>query len=146
MTAERIETCIAGPFSGWSGETAFDLCNGQVWGQVEYAYLYQYAYRPNVVLELSGSGWTLSVQGVRHTIRVRQVDDFVRSCIDGTFDGWTGDTTFELANGQVWKQDRYAYLYHYAYRPSVLIYLAPSGGYRMLVEGLTETLPVSLVR
>lgn len=53
VSAARIETCIAGAFTGWSGETVFELCNGDVWVQTEYAYVYQYAYRPNVVIELS---------------------------------------------------------------------------------------------
>ena len=46
----------------------------------------------------------------------------VESSIDGTFNGWTGDTIFKLRNGQIWKQSSYAYMYHYAYSPEVTIY------------------------
>lgn len=141
-----IQTCIEGDFEGWSGETVFELCNGQVWVQVSYAYTYHYAYRPKVTLVRSGSSWTMAVDGVRSTIRVQQITNFTRTCISGTFEGWTGSTIFPLCNGQIWQQSGYDYRYHYAYRPSVLIYESPFGGYRMVVEGVDETVRVTRLR
>ena len=136
-----IQTCIDGAFEGWSGETVFELCNGQVWAQTSYAYTYHYAYRPDVTLVQTSGGWVMSVEGITDTISVTQVA-FVRSCISGAFDGWSGDTVFALCNGQVWQQAEYKYHYHYAYRPDVLIYALPGGGYRMTVEGVSRTIRV----
>ena len=65
----------------------------------------------------------------------------IETCIDGTFEGWSGDTVFVLCNGQIWQQSSYAYTYHYAYRPDVLIYRTGTG-YRMQVEGVGTTIAV----
>jgi hypothetical protein len=66
----------------------------------------------------------------------------VESQVDGTFDGWRGDTVFKLTNGQIWQQSSYAYTYHYAYRPEVTIF--PSGGgCKMKVEGVSGSISVA---
>ena len=39
--------------------------------------------------------------------------DVIESQIEGTFNGWTGETVFKLTNGQIWQQASYAYTYHY---------------------------------
>jgi len=44
------------------------------------------------------------------------------SQIYGNFDGWDGDTIFELVNGQVWQQAEYKYQYFYLYQPDIVIY------------------------
>lgn len=85
-----------------------------------------------------------------YTLRVVQVltrevspstPDIVESRIEGTFTGWDGDTIFKLENGQIWQQSSYAYTYHYAYRPEVLIYKTDSR-YKMKVEDVDETIYV----
>lgn len=58
----------------------------------------------------------------------------VRSFIDGEYNGWNGDTIYELDNGQIWKQAVYHYHYHYAYHPKVLVF-ADTLGCRMVVSG-----------
>jgi hypothetical protein len=58
----------------------------------------------------------------------------VETRTDGEFEGWTGDTVWKMANGQVWQQSEYRYHYHYAYSPRVLIYPS-SYGWRMKVDG-----------
>lgn len=69
----------------------------------------------------------------------------IESQIDGTFEGWSGETIFKLTNGQIWQQSSYAYMYHYAYRPNVTIF--PSGGgCKMKVEGLSDSIPVKRLR
>jgi len=45
-----------------------------------------------------------------------------QSRIDGEFEGFNDSNLFPLVNGQYWKQSRYQYWYHYAYRPRVTIY------------------------
>ncbi len=125
----------------------FELCNGQVWIQSSYDYLYHYAYRPEVTIVETAAGYLMSVEGVSDSIYVEPVVDFVKTCIASDFDGWDGDTVFELCNGQVWQQVSYSYRYHYAYRPDVLVYLSPfGGGYRMKVEGIDETIRVLRLR
>lgn len=69
----------------------------------------------------------------------------VESQIESEFSGWEGETVFVLANGQIWQQASYAYTYHYAYRPDVLIYPV-RGGWEMKVEDMDETLPVKRLR
>ncbi len=65
----------------------------------------------------------------------------IEARIDGEFSGWEGETIFRLDNGQIWQQAAYAYRYHYAYRPKVLIY--PSGRtYKMRVDGINAEITV----
>jgi hypothetical protein len=69
----------------------------------------------------------------------------IESQIEGTFQGWSGDSIFKLTNGQIWQQASYAYTYHYAYRPAVII--APSGGScKMTVEGVSDSIMVRRLR
>lgn len=65
----------------------------------------------------------------------------IETQIDGEFEGWEGETIFKMINGQIWQQSSYAYLYHYAYYPKVIIY-KKSSGYVMKVEGVEQTINV----
>lgn len=69
----------------------------------------------------------------------------IESYIDGTFEGWSGETVFKLTNNQIWQQSSYAYTYHYAYRPSVIIY-SGSGGCSMKVDGVSESIHVKRLK
>lgn len=69
----------------------------------------------------------------------------VESSIDGHFEGWDGDTVFELENGQVWQQTSYDYTYHYAYDPDVLIY-DDNGAWKLSVEGVDDVITVERLR
>lgn len=69
----------------------------------------------------------------------------VESRIDGEFTGWTGETLFQLQNGQIWQQTSYAYHYHYAYSPQVLIYTS-GGRYKMKVDGVASEIYVRRLR
>lgn len=69
----------------------------------------------------------------------------IESYIDGTFEGWSGETVFKLTNNQIWQQSSYAYTYHYAYRPSVIIY-SGSSGCSMKVDGVSESIPVKRLK
>lgn len=71
--------------------------------------------------------------------------DVIESHIDGDFEGWTGETIFKLENGQIWQQAEYAYTYHYAYSPEVLIYRT-AGGYKMKVEGVEDVIRVEQLK
>jgi hypothetical protein len=69
------------------------------------------------------------------------IPDVVETQIDGEFKGWTGETVFVLRNGQLWQQSSYAYTYHYAYAPKVLIYRSGSG-YKLIVDGVRGEISV----
>jgi len=72
---------------------------------------------------------------------ITSTSDVIESYIDGDFEGWDGDTIFKLDNGQIWEQASYSYTYHYSYHPEVTIYKT-SGGYKMRVEGVDDTIYV----
>ena len=65
----------------------------------------------------------------------------VHSHIDGDFEGWEGETIFKLDNGQIWQQSSYAYMYHYAYHPEVMI-INIDGTWKMKVEDVDEMIEV----
>lgn len=61
--------------------------------------------------------------------------------IDGTFEGWDGDTIFKMMDGSIWQQASYDYTYHYAYMPKVIIYNKGGATY-MKVEDVDDTIQV----
>lgn len=69
----------------------------------------------------------------------------IENSIDGTFNGWGGDTIFQLRNGQIWQQSSFDYKYHYAYSPDVAIYQSGSG-YKMKVDGVDSTINVTRIK
>jgi hypothetical protein len=69
----------------------------------------------------------------------------IESRIDGTFEGWDGETIFKLKNGQIWQQASYSYHYHYAYQPKVLIYKS-SGGWKMKVGNIKQSITVKQIK
>lgn len=73
ISPQVIETCIEDDFEGWEGETIFKLCNGQIWQQAEYAYMYRYAYRPDVMIYRTASGYRMKVEDVAETIGVERI-------------------------------------------------------------------------
>ena len=87
------------------------------------------------VQRLAKSIFDLSASGVQSSGQV------IESQIGGTFNGWDGETVFKLTNGQIWQQSSYAYTYHYAYRPDVMIYRS-GGGYKMKVDDVDDEISV----
>ena len=69
----RMETRMAGDFTGWDGGTVFELANGQVWRQTSFGTLHHYLRSPKVTLVATGSGWRLQVEGVPQSIYVRRI-------------------------------------------------------------------------
>ena len=153
---------IDGEFEGWDGETTMILSNGEVWKQYEYEYDYSYSYNPEVWVLTDGYSYFMKVEDMETVVEVTQINNTVNSNLSnqlnillqtGTiesniideFEGWEGDTKFILDNGQVWQQESYAYMYHYAYRPSVKI-ISTNQGYLMKVEGVEETIYVTQLK
>lgn len=121
-----FESQIYGAFTGWHGDSLFKLTNGQYWQQAEYKYTYRYMYRPRILISETPNGYEMEVDGMEDSIKVRPVS-VIESRINGNFEGWSGDTQFQLQNGQVWKQSAYTYWYHYAYAPEVIVYESGAG-------------------
>src|SRR3990172_12376875 len=139
------------PFMGNNGEI-FKLADGSLW-EVKYEYEYLYEYYPSVIIcpsrgKLAIKGKSLNVEqvGARQSApksQPRQAPsaEVIESQIDGEFSGWEGETIFKLTNGQIWQQAAYAYTYHYAYRPKVVIF-STLGRYKMAVEGVPGSIYV----
>jgi hypothetical protein len=60
----------------------------------------------------------------------------IESRLAGAFEGWTGDTVFELENGMVWRQDeRDRYRVRPEQQPRVTVRPGFGGSWRLTVEG-----------
>ena len=96
---------------------------------------------PDVIIFRSGSDYKLIIEDFDEPLICKRVKNVIETQIDGEFEGWEGETIFKMMNGQIWQQSSYAYLYHYAYSPQVIIYKS-SSGYVMKVDGVKETINV----
>ena len=144
-TGDVVESRIDGEFTGWTGETLFPLLNGQLWQQASYAYHYHYAYSPSVIIVRSGAQFEMHVDGVDPSVAVSLVDLLVDSFIVNDFNGWDGDTLFELQNGQIWQQVGPGIETHVAVRPRALIFRG-GGGAKLHVDGVDSTVLVEQLR
>jgi hypothetical protein len=57
--------------------------------------------------------------------------------VNGTWEGWSGETLVEMTDGSIWRQAEYHYEYHYAYRPQAEITAD-----KMLVAGMSRAVQV----
>jgi hypothetical protein len=70
--SDVIESRIAGEFTGWDGESEYELINGQIWKQTAYRYEYKYKYRPRVLIYGASAGKMMDVEGSRAVVeRIR---------------------------------------------------------------------------
>jgi len=67
---------IKGSFSGWTGDTVFELENGMIWKQVEDGSFYIPPTDQAVAVIDKGvlNAWRLKVEGYNKTIRVERVE------------------------------------------------------------------------
>ena len=150
-----IETRIDGYFEGWEGDTIWKMMNGQVWQQSGPGIKVSMKLNPQVLIVRSGSKFRMQVEGIEKTVGVTLLsgdlgtsrggtlptDSVIETQIDGTFNGWDGETVWKMTNGQIWQQSEYAYHYGYAYRPNVTI-VKTSTGYVMMIDGESERVRV----
>ncbi|UIP30098.1 hypothetical protein [Photobacterium sp. TLY01] len=125
---------IDGDFEGFDDEVLFKLNNGTYWVQSQYKYWYYYAFCPEVQILRRHGVYYLQVVGQNEIVPVAQISDVIESRINGDFNGWEGETSYQLTNGQVWQQSAYKYTYKYSHMPSVVIFNSGSG-YVMQVAG-----------
>lgn len=100
---------------------------------------------PNVKIFQNGSDYKLIIDDFEESVICRKVKNVIETQISGEFNGWEGETIFKMMNGQIWQQSSYAYMYHYAYSPSVLIYEF-KGSWIMRVEDVDETIEVTKLK
>jgi hypothetical protein len=120
-------TNIEGEFEGLNEDVLFKMSDGTAWLQDEYRYWYHYAYSPKVVILKNRETYFAKIDGISQVVAVREIFDFIESQINGEFQGWDGESRYELLNGQVWEQSEYKYEYKYAYMPRVCIFQGLSG-------------------
>lgn len=73
-TPDRVETRIAGRFTGWTGNTVFKLENGQVWQQASTGYFTNVELdHPQVVIKKLRFGYLLTLPGKGETVFVRRI-------------------------------------------------------------------------
>ena len=70
----------------------------------------------------------------------------VNSRIVGEFSGWTGETQFQLENGQIWKHSGNGFLKVSMNNPKVNIKAGMFGGYILSVEGYNSRVKVKRVK
>lgn len=63
------------------------------------------------------------------------------SHIIGEFEGWDGDTVYELDNGTRWQLSKYKYKYKFSYRPKAIIWVE-NGRHYLEVKNMKEVLQV----
>ena len=81
--------------------------------------------------------------------RIAQADeepDQITSRILGEFKGWSGDTEFQLENGQVWKQSSTGLLIVRINNPTVTIKKSFFGTYNLNIEGVNSTVKVRRIQ
>ena len=75
MAREPFQSRVTGKFSGWTGDTEFELENGMVWRQVDNTTFYIPPVENALVTIRPGimSSWVLSVEGYNSKTRVERI-------------------------------------------------------------------------
>jgi hypothetical protein len=153
-------TTLQGSISGTEQGRILKATSGNIYEVTGLTLQLVLELQPEVTVLKNGDVYKLIVQGFDEPLlckllsasrstpspaKTSTTPDSIETQIDDTFNGWDGETIFRLSNGQIWQQSSYAYTYHYAYRPKVLIYRSGSV-YRMTVEGVDSTIQVKRLK
>lgn len=68
-------------------------------------------------------------------LRESTVQKYKDTCIADEFEGWDGDTIYELDDGSRWELASYTYSYSYSYRPKAIIW-KDGGRFYLEVAGM----------
>jgi len=148
------ETSIKGTISGSiNNGHIFQTISGNIYEVTDYVYLYEYDYSPSVIVLNKGSTYKLIIDGFDEPLLCKKLNrggrssngDVIKSNIEGSFEGFKGETIIKLMNGQIWQQVDYYYYYYYAFMPEVLIYKSGSA-YRMKVKGIDKAIKVKKLK
>ena len=69
-----------------------------------------------------------------NAVGVKLLSNVYSSRINGTFNGWDGNSMYTLTNGQTWQQASWYWYWSWKYRPEVLVYY--DSGWKMKVDDL----------
>lgn len=159
------ETHLQGSISGTVQQgRIFKTTSGNVYEVAELTLQLVLELQPEVTVLRNGETYKLIVKGFKEPLICRKLNNvqqennditqqrgatsipsLIETQVDGTFNGWEGETIVKLTNGQIWKQSEYYYHYHYAYRPKVMVYQS-GGTYKMKVDGVDKAVGVELLR
>jgi hypothetical protein len=121
-------TQIDGDLEGLDEEGLLKLKDGTCWVQDEHEmHLYHYVNCHQAKILRKDDRLYIQVDGEDEIVPVHEASAVTRSKIKGDFNGWSGKSTYELTNGEVWQQASAKYKYKYVYMPTVIIYETPSG-------------------
>ena len=123
----------------------FKTSNGKFYEIIERTRQRVRERNPEVKIYSDGSDIKLEIEGFEEPVICMKIKNVIESSIDGEFKGWEGTTIFKLTNGQIWKQSSYAYMYHYAYNPTIIIYESKDG-IKMKVEDVEELINVKKIK
>ena len=70
----------------------------------------------------------------------------INSRILGVFNGWSGETTFELENGQIWKKSGNGFLSANVNNPKINIKKGALGSFILSVEGFNSSIKVKRIK
>lgn len=144
------ESVIQGKISGKiSHGYIFATISGNYYELVDYVYLYEYLYSPEVIVLKNDEFHKLIIEGIKEPLLCRKIgsndnsksENALESRIDGNFEGFEYKKIFKLLNGQIWQQIEAYYYYHYSYAPKILIY--KSGNvFKVKVDGVDKAVTV----
>jgi hypothetical protein len=72
-----VETAVAGPFTGWTGDTTFTFTNGERWHQAAPGAVTCQLENPRAWIYPEGTGHALRVDGIAETVSIEPVPDEV---------------------------------------------------------------------
>lgn len=67
------ESKIKGEFSGWDGETVFELVNGQVWKQAKFKHKHHYKFMPLVKIWEEAGNHFLEVDCMNEMLQIKRI-------------------------------------------------------------------------
>jgi hypothetical protein len=131
------------PFMGNHGEVAI-LTDGSIW-KVMHEYEYMYEYYPSVVACPERNLLIVDDKKLDAQNLSKSGSTVILSSIDGSWDGWSGDTIVRLLNGQIWEQVGASLSLSLGLGNEVFIYES-SGRFFMMVDGETEAVAVERLK
>ena len=105
-----METNIESDFDGLNQYNIYEMSNGTVWFQTQYAYEYHYAYRPKAFIFMKNGMYYLSVEGIRRDAQVEQVSykklriNYATNSFGNKTNSAGANNQYIMSDGSVWKQ------------------------------------------
>lgn len=128
----------------------FTLYDGSIW-RVQYEYEYLYEYYPNIVICPNKNIMIINNKKLNVELlsgnfsNESSSNNLIESRVDGSFNGFEGETIIKLRNGQIWQQTEYYYRYRYSYSPNVIIY-KENGRFKMKIDGIDRAVGVTQLK